>query len=56
MKRHIVDHETLYRVFTLCGYPSDGFLKKSSEKGDYPWKATDKPCKHCERVEKANGH
>lgn len=52
MKRHIVDHETLYRVYTLCGR---SFLKASSKNGDYPWKATDEPCKHCAKAKELNG-
>ena len=54
MKRHIVDHETKYRVYTLCGYPSGGYLKGTSIPKDYPWKETDEPCKHCERLKEQN--
>lgn len=42
--QHDVDHEGLYIVYTVCGRE---LSKLSHEKGSYPWKKTDRWCKHC---------
>lgn len=52
--RHDVNHEGIFTVMCACGREVS---KVPDGKGGYtyPWKPTDRLCKHCERIRRDNG-